>query len=82
MQYILTEEEYQKLKEVKSAKELVEKKKLQDFCTMVCNTLPILFWNNKEPRIWGCGLTSDHEHYCDCCPSQEICPSEYKHWSK
>jgi len=81
MQYILTEEEYIELKRVKNVKELAEVEKLQDFCTMVCNTLPVLFWNNTEPRIWECMLTKE-EWYCDGCPSSEICPYEYQNWSK
>lgn len=85
MQYILTEDEYQKLLNTGKKREDLNQKELQDFCTRVANELPIKFWNNKEAKPWGCLLTyggQDQEWYCDECPAQDVCPYPYKEWSK
>ena len=85
MQYILSEEEYKTLVNNKKSYNDDEKQKLRKFCTMVADNLPTTeSWFDKtvEPRIWGCILTVEQDHVCDCCPSKSICPYEYKAWSK
>ncbi|AUS02867.1 hypothetical protein NVP2275O_286 [Vibrio phage 2.275.O._10N.286.54.E11] len=52
MQYILTSEEYQDLKN--RAEQSVPNNKLLTECVKIATTTPILYWNNTEPRIWGC----------------------------
>ena len=82
MQYILTEKEYIVLNARKAELSRVQEEQLQKVCTMACNNTPVSFWKNDEPKIWGCILTEEQEHYCDCCPVQDECPHEYKNWSK
>ena len=87
MQFILTEKEYEDLLINKTHKIDLEKDKLQKLCTKIANEMPILYWGNTEKSTWGCILDNDgkelrDEHYCDKCPVQEICPYEYKEWSK
>jgi hypothetical protein len=82
MQYLLSKEEYDRLMaQATSNSTMPSKAKLQSFCTMVANKLPILYWNNEEPMPWGCYLTEEEEWYCDKCPCQEVCPAP-KSWSK
>lgn len=98
MQYILSEDEYkQLLKDAKDGKAITDslpsKKELQQFATMVADNLVIKSgW--MKGKVWGCLITKtkknksyeDEEYYlewyCDDCPSQNICPYEYKSWSK
>lgn len=82
MQYLLTEEEYQALKTKQQHDIKLSNDKLQALCTKIANEMPVLYWNNKEPEIWGCILTEEYEHYCDECPVQKICPNLNKGWSK
>jgi hypothetical protein len=88
MQYILTEEEYNHLKAIKTAQVIRDRAKLQKFCTFVADNLPVRDWrlenNNNLPTPWGFIITENdyEEWYCDECPSQEICPCEQKQWSK
>lgn len=90
VQYILTEEEYSSLrKKIKDSEDLPSKKKLQEFCTFVADNMPITVdkgtWWKDTP--WGCIITKGkepdpEEWYCDKCPSKNICPYPYKHWSQ
>lgn len=91
MQYILSQEEYDDLKNAAQGRErsikLAATKKMQALCTKIADTMPVKFWNNKEAKPWGCFLTvekanPDGEWYCDECPVQEICPSTRKPYSK
>ena len=82
MKYILSQEEYDTLRSRKEDAKAEDVERLQKFCTMVADTLPVLFWSNTEPKIWGCILSKKNEWYCDQCPSQDVCPNEYKEWSK
>jgi len=82
MQYILSQEEMdanrQKLSDMSR---LPSPKKLQEFCTMVANTLPVKGgW--YAGKVWQCILTVKQEWYCDDCPARDICPHPSKHWSK
>lgn len=82
MQYILSEEEYSKLLlKIKEKANLPSKEKLQEFCTEISNTL-VLTDGWRKGHTWNCIITEDYEWYCDDCPSQKICPSERKMWSK
>lgn len=81
MQYILTEEEYTSLntKSVELSK-YPKLDKLQKFCTDVAENL-VLKKGWAKGRVWGCVITETTE-YCNDCPSKEICPYPYKHYSK
>jgi hypothetical protein len=83
--YLLTQEELDDLKRQRREEIHLSKSKLQKLCTKIADTMPIVWgWGEPkdEPRPWGCIKSKEYEWYCDQCPVQEICPLEYKHWSK
>ena len=87
MQYLLTKEEYSELQKRASEAAKHAVTLTQEFCTLVADTMPIKFWDNKEPQAWGCILTvrkesGGNDWYCDECPAQEFCPYLYKSWSQ
>ena len=85
MQFLLSEEEFKTLiKEEKFSKFLGGLEDFQEKCTKICNTVPVKYWNNDNFKIWGCILNEKGNGcgYCDECLVQEICPNEYKQWSK
>lgn len=86
MQYILTEEEYKKLKEAQEARIKLSEKKLAELCTKIADTMPVTVpWAKKAPpEPWGCIVTREKEgveHWCDECPVLEICP-RFQRFSK
>lgn len=82
MQYLLTEEEMDANRQRHAALErLPSVNKLQEFCTMVADSL-ILVHGWAKGRAWGCILTTKPQPYCDGCPAQDICPYPSKNWSK
>lgn len=83
MQYILSEEEYKRLKAEKEAPVIARKKALQKLCTDAANSI-VLKSGWRKGHVWGCILDkeSGNEWYCDECPAQEFCPYPSKHWSK
>jgi hypothetical protein len=88
MQYILTEEEYNKLRWDREYTIGLKKEILQDLCTEIADTMPVkrpYDAPEEEPRPWGCLLTMQkkgQEYYCDLCPVQKICPHDDKEWSQ
>ena len=92
MQYILTQEEYDKLRAVQKTSVALEKKKLQALCTKIANEMPVVWgWGQvPDPKPWGCVFHEDDSDpeqyanfgYCDKCPVQEICPYQFKEFSK
>ena len=89
MQYLLTEEEYKSLiDKVAKASKLPDIEKLQEFCTMVADNLPLKeLWGKPYGDPWGCILTKESTGlntfgYCDKCPAQDVCPYKYKNWSQ
>ncbi len=83
MQYILTEREYKALKNKQKLDLGLQEDKLQALCTKIANEMPVNWgWGDPDPKPWMCILTEEDEWYCDSCPVQEICPHEWKHWSK
>lgn len=85
MKYVLSEEEFKDLTNVKAAKIFMEKKKLQALCTKIADTMPIVWsWKGHEtPMPWKCiHSIEDLCWYCDECPVSEICPEPNKVWSK
>ena len=81
MMYVLTQEEFDALQEKKRQISEDARKVLQDLCTRVANSEPVKEgWYEGKP--WGCVLTVEHEWYCDDCPVQDVCPKEWKRWSK
>lgn len=91
MQYILTEDEYNKLKDYAVKRNEKEKEKLFTFCKHIADTMPVVGWhadtdddaviiNGKKAAVWGCIYTVD-DWYCDECPCTQICPMN-KRWSK
>ena len=87
MQYILNEEEMEEIRQLRAKmKSLPSVDNLQKMCTKIADEWPTYTgWDKKKPQPaapWGCVLTADYEHYCDKCPVQNICPLEWKSWSK
>lgn len=88
MQYILSEEEMEEVRQLrKEAKKFPTLSSLQKMCTTVANEWPTFTgWDKKKPaEPWGCIITQEQEGvewYCDECPVQTICPYEHKSWSK
>lgn len=84
MQYLLTQEEYDALRARQQHEIKLSQAKLQKLCTKIADTMPVKWgWSkDEEAKPWGCILTEKHEHYCDKCPVQEICPEPDKEWSK
>ena len=86
MQFILSEEELDDLKERKRLHEVAQKEELQKLCTLACNHIPVIVpWDKEaDPKPWGCILSQKQysDHYCDECPVDELCPYNGKNWSK
>lgn len=85
MQYLLSEEEYNKLVNRGKEREEELRETLQKLCTMVCDHMPVRReWEDEEEpdRPWGCTLSQEGEWYCDECPVQDECPSNRKEYSK
>ena len=86
MQYILSEEELNKLNNQIDNAKSENTMLIQALCIKVCNHMPIKFWGNKKAKVWGCIITATDEHptpgFCDECPVQDVCPYPNKKWSK
>ena len=88
MQYILTQEEYDALRNNVRVKSLAQTEKMQQLCTKIADTMPIRWtWGpgKETPTPWGCIITLEkegQEWYCDECPVREICPSNRKSYSQ
>ena len=82
MMFVLTQQEYDGLREARKHEIQLSKKKLQDLCTKIADEMPVKFWGRKEASVWGCILTIGDEHCCDECPVTQICPHESKEWSQ
>lgn len=83
MQYILTEEEYKRLKDLAEYEKRRNAKVINELCIMVADHMPITEWpgTKKDPKPWGCVNSREGEWYCDDCPVQHLC-LENKIWSK
>ena len=85
MQYILSEEEMEEVRQLRAKmKRLPSVDKLQKMCTKIADEWPTFKGcdGTDEPIPWECILSVDYEHCCDECPVQNICPLEWKSWSK
>jgi hypothetical protein len=90
MQYILTEEEYNQLKNDPKNQKSETDKIIADLCRMVAdnkvikredvNKLDKSFWREEAP--WKCIRSTDYEWYCDLCPVKKICTWPHKNYSK
>lgn len=84
MQYILTQEEYDRLKEKARPRILISDKQLQILCTKIANEMPVKWgWGGPDPKPWTCIRNEENrDWYCDKCPVQTICPNPDKEWSQ
>ena len=91
MMYILTQAEYDELKQKaaqpKPWRPDITTKQLQKLCSEIADTMPVNWgWNGPDPKPWGCIITRYKEEgtewYCDTCPVQALCPHEDKEYSK
>jgi len=83
MQYLLTEEEYIKLKQAAEDAKKAEVVTINRLCQMVADNLPIKDWpgTETEPKPWKCINSVDYEWYCDNCPVVAVCRAPH-HYSK
>lgn len=84
MQYLLTQAEYENMREAAKVLEREVTNRLQRVCTVAAERVPItLSWGQwaERPLPWGCVLTRSAE-YCDYCPVVNECPSKEKEFSK
>ena len=77
MQYILTEEEYRELRKNDNLQR-IKKERLLEICKLASDYIPI----DNETGPWGCIRSNNNHLYCDKCPVKDICPYEFKVWSK
>lgn len=85
MQYLLTEQEYQGLLAKRESIAAEDAAKLQAFCTLAANHIPVArpWRKDSTPAPWGCILDKkSNPGYCDYCPAQDVCPYPGKEWSK
>lgn len=82
MQYIWSQEEMDANRQMLAdVRRLPSPKKLQEFCSMVADTM-VLTEGWRAGHVWGCILTTKREWYCDQCPAKDVCPNLGKQWSK
>jgi hypothetical protein len=72
MQYILTEEEYNTLKNAVNDKRVDFDTQLLEFCMSYAENLP-----KQSPH--GC-IIMKTARYCSNCPVKSICPCKYKEY--
>jgi hypothetical protein len=87
MEYILSEEEMQEIRELKQTLGkrsigMPSVQTLQTICTKIANEWKTRKCYDGEMVPWGCILTVPHEYYCDDCPVLTICPHPHKRWPK
>jgi hypothetical protein len=82
MQYVLTQTEYDQLRNESRDTEDRLNVLIQELCTKVCDNLPVKFWDNAKAEIWSCIRTPNNHGYCDECPVEEECPYPHKEFSK
>lgn len=88
MQYILSQEEYDALRQEQRAQLRGKKKELQKLATDAANHIPVVpHWAPKhtQPEPWGCILNTDADRnpgYCDACPAEIVCPHDDKEFSQ
>jgi len=88
MQYLLSEEEYNELKDKSYLLSKETKEKLFKVCQLACNNVPVhVSWadEDNEDEPWMCiisGAGNVCDSYCDECPVQKECPYDNKQWSK
>jgi hypothetical protein len=98
MQYVLTQTEYDDLNNAAFKAGEKVKENMQRLCTLAADNVPVDWgWNQtghdepddpvgtkENPKPWGCLITveKEHEWYCDNCPVQNICPYQFKNYSK
>lgn len=82
MQILLTEDEYNELKN--KADRSIEYSDLQLLCTLAANHVPVQRnWDKDNVSPWGCILDDvTNPEYCDDCPAEEICPYGHKQFSQ
>lgn len=85
MMYILTQEEYDRLRGARDMMDKAVTAELQRLCTLAAQHVPVYrSWNTDDMSPWGCILAPEYKDpsYCDCCPVNQICPSDRKRFSQ
>lgn len=81
MKYLLDEDELAALRSQNKLFAAAHSATLQDLCTRVANS-EVLTEGWAKGKPWGCILTNKNLEYCDECPVKDVCPYEWKEWSK
>lgn len=82
MQYLLTEEEFQSLKDKAAGRDRKHMETLMKVCQLAADNVPIENGSNGPKTPWGCILTVKHYWHCDHCPVQKQCPHNNKSFSQ
>lgn len=85
MEYLLSQEEYDKLRTEGTTRSKKAREQLQRVCTLAAENVPVKipYIKDRPEEPWGCILTEKTKcGYCDHCPVQRDCPSGLKSWSK
>ena len=86
MQYILTQQEYDALRDGAKQRRDQETRDLQWLCTQAAMHIPVPGPNEPvaSARPWGCILEPSHLNpiVCDDCPAKAVCPHDGKEWSQ
>jgi len=81
MQYLLTEEEYSKIKCAHETTVNILTNQINCLCQRIADTEPFEHPSGIiEP--YKCIKSIGADWYCDNCPVQQWCRYEYKRWSK
>lgn len=83
MQYLLSESEYEALRESASAAKEQATATIQKLCTLAADNVSVeVPWNREKKSPCGCIISKRGHGYCDLCPVQDDCPYPHKQWSK
>lgn len=83
MQYVLTEEEYLRLKQDVEDIKTSSKETINSLCQMIADKVPLKTYPGTpdNPKPYGCVKSKYRDWYCDNCLVKDICQMS-KHFSK
>ena len=88
MQYILTQEEIDKIHYDHEAVITELNSTIQELCIEVACNSPVnevdrdRYNRQGSLKPWGCILVDRNVGYCDLCPVRKVCPNKKKSYSK
>ena len=82
MQYLLTQEDHEKLTKRAEVFDFLNIDELQHVCTLAANHIPVKVEWKEHIEPWGCILDEETDPtYCDEYPVDNICPNKNKDYS-